>query len=128
MLKISHGCFESDIDFNDIKNINYKYRILNIINRELIYDVEKHNLIEIDGFIQKSINKFDKNGKEIYIGDILLMDNGFKAIVSIDNFNNIVCDGERNQDYFKNDNCKWEKYTVVGYLYDNKTSFKFYED
>ena len=129
MLKFCTG-YDGDksIDLIQLKQMNNKVRILNLDNNQIFYDKSEFNQIK-NGYVQISIDKFDKNGNEIYVGDILINNEGFKMIVCLEPDNKTpYCDGEREKDYFRGNSCKWNDYVIAGYCYDKLTDFNFYED
>ena len=127
MLNMCYGydCKDESSDIAEVRReYVFGYRILDkdgkIVDENSIVDSECYMIQVATGFV-------DKNGNRLYVGDVVMLDNGYKGVVVMRGKNKFAIDGERNEDYIYEDKCKWSLYELVGRLYDGKTVVHCYE-
>lgn len=111
------------IGFGELSYYNEGYPVTNMIGRDCIHD--KDIIIHRDSY-QHELMQYtglkDKNGKEIYEGDILLYDSGSKTSVFYNNGAFVRSYGNSNMyllyDSFIEDGCLYN-YEVIGNIYEN---------
>lgn len=111
------------IGFGELSYYNEGYPVANMIGRDCIHD--KDIIIHRDSY-QHELMQYtglkDKNGKEIYEGDILLYDSGSKTSVFYKNGAFVRSYGNSNMyllyDSFIEDGCLYN-YEVIGNIYEN---------
>ena len=126
MLKMNYGY--DDYETVSIAEVRSKYgsgyRILdedgNVVDDDSVVDSKDYMVQIATGFV-------DKNGNMLYVGDVVMLDNGYKGVVVMRGKEKFAIDGERNEDYIYEDKCNWSVYELVGRLYDGKTVVHCYE-
>ena len=129
MLNICYGydCNDESVDLEEIRSeYDLGFRILDQEGRI----VDESSIVDSQDYMVQVATRFvDENGNRLYVGDVVMLDNGYKGVVVMrgKNADEFAIDGERNEDYIYEDKCNWSMYELVGRLYDGKTVVHCYE-